>query len=249
LVTIQAWSYSRFQLYTQCPLKAKYLYVDKLKEPDDRAPALVNGSRVHALAALYTTRELPKWDKDSLPFRDELERALKTRTIPPELTAFEQEFKVMVRAKALVEQEWAFDRQWNYLGPDGWFGKFAWLRVKVDSHWLEVVGPKTAQRTAVRIVDHKTGKFSPDHALQRSLYALAAFLIYPDAVCVSAAHWYLDAGREEKEEWGADQLPALKKEWTDRTHAMLHDTSFAPSPSRACGWCHFRHSNGGPCLY
>jgi RecB family exonuclease len=249
LVTINAWSYSRFQVYSQCPLKARFLYVDKLKEPDDRAPALVNGSRVHALAALHTTRTLPKWDKDSLPFKAELERALKTKKIPTELECFAEEFKVMVAARALTEQEWAFDKEWNYLGPEGWFSKAAWLRVKVDAHWLEVTGKRSAQTTVVHVVDHKTGKFSPDHALQRSLYALAALIMYPDAARVTAAHWYLDAGKEEKEQWEAAQLPALKEEWARRTRAMLNDVTFAPSPSDKCKWCFFSAAKAGPCEY
>jgi CRISPR/Cas system-associated exonuclease Cas4 (RecB family) len=249
LITISAWSYSRLSTYTQCPRKAKYLYVDKLKEPDDRAPALVNGSRVHALAAVHTTRKLPKWDKDSLPFKAELERALNSKRIPSELECFKEEFGVMIRARALVEQEWAFSKEWNYLGPDGWFSKQAWLRVKVDAHFLDERKKGTLRETTVHIVDHKTGKFSPDHALQRSLYALAALIVYPDATAVAAAHWYLDAGREEKEMWRADQLPALKEEWIRRTTAMLSDTTFAPNPTDKCRWCHFRKDNGGPCSY
>lgn len=253
LITITSWSYSRLSTYQQCPRRAKYLYVDKLKEPDEKAPALVNGSRVHALAAVHTTRQLPKWDRDSLPFKAELTAALKSKALPKELECFAEEFRALQKANAHCEDQWTLDRDWNPLGPDGWFSPKAWLRIKVDVWYLETSGPKRAQVTTLHIRDHKTGKMSEDHALQRSLYALGGLIMFPDVKKVTAAHWYLDKGIEEKEEWDAGQLGALKEEWTRRTTAMLNDTTFAPTPSDKCKWCHFRHANkangGGQCEY
>jgi RecB family exonuclease len=245
LVQIKAWSYSRFGTYSQCPRKAKYSIIDKMREPDH--PAMINGSRVHAIAGVVIARELPKPDRDNAAFMPELKAVLASRKIPSVLETFTEEFKYLQKVKAMVEQEWAFNEDWEVTD---WFSSRAWLRIKVDCCWLETTKDKNkTNRTVVHIRDHKTGKFSEDHALQRSLYALGGLLMFPDAAEVVAAHWYLDAGREEKESWQANQLEALKTYWLKKTKAMLSDTTFAPTPSDKCRYCHFRKSNGGPCEF
>jgi RecB family exonuclease len=239
LIQISAWSYSRYQKYTQCPFLAKCLYITKLKEPD--SPAGVKGTRVHAIAALVVSGKLPKPDRDNSQFMPELQKILKSGKLPDELSTFTEEFKALKKARVLCESEWAFTKDWV---PTSWFGHDCWLRIKVDAHYLE--GRK---KPTVVIIDHKTGKIHEDHALQRSLYALGAFLQYPDAARVKASHWYLDQGEEKSDEWTRDQLEALKTEWLKRTRAMMNDTTFAPNPSAACRWCVFEKAKGGPCVY
>jgi CRISPR/Cas system-associated exonuclease Cas4 (RecB family) len=249
LVQIESWSYSRFSLYNQCPAKAKYSIIEKRREPS--SPAMENGNRVHAIADVFTSGQLPELSSDNAALIPELKKVLAEKKIPRELECFAEEFEAMQAAGALTEQQWAFDRDWNYLSPpNGWFSAKAWLRIKVDAHWLETVKKKGVLReTIVHVVDWKTGKFNPDHALQRSLYALGSLLVYPDASKVIVAHGYLDLGREEKETWLVGALEKLKKEWLAKTRAMLNDTTFAPCPSPLCKWCHYRKSNGGPCVY
>jgi len=122
--------------------------------------------------------------------------------------------------------------------------------MKVDVHRLVVVKEGARRETVVAIADYKTGKERPDHALQRSLYALGALIMYPDAARATAAHWYLDAGKEGGPEvWERSQLPDLKREWTNRSRAMLGDRTFSPTPGRHCQWCAFSKEKGGPCRY
>jgi hypothetical protein len=243
LVTIESWSYSRNQTYQACPLRARFLYVDKLKEPEGKSPALQHGTRVHALAAAWVTKRLPDfaaWDgKELLQYRPELERVVKQKKIPAELARFEREFGRLIKSKARCEEMWCLDRQWEIIPGSGW-SPHVWLRVKVDSHFLE---DKTAY-----IIDYKTGKFNPEHADQRSLYALAAFAFYPDAVAAHVYHWYTELGVEKGDSWEVSEVDALKKEWALKTTAMLQDNSFLPTPSpSACRWCSFKRSLGGPC--
>jgi hypothetical protein len=251
LVHITAWSYSRHSTYEQCPAKAKYSIIDKLKEPG--SAAMDKGNLVHAVAAVWATDRLPVRDRDNDRFYGELQATKTSKVTPTPLILFTEEFAALRKRKGvMVEDQWTFDRQWNDMGPQGWFSPMAWLRIKVDLHYLAVAGRKTAQKTTVVIRDHKTGKWSPDHALQRSLYALGALLRYPDAAEVEVSHWYLDLGRAEPPEgavWSRAQLPALKEEWTRRTAALLADTTFAPNPTDKCRWCHFRKANGGPCSF
>lgn len=247
LVTIQAWSYSRYQEYDQCPLKAKLKCIDKLKEPD--SPSGNNGTRVHAIAASWATNRVCV-DDQTEHLRKEIEVLLKTKKVPEDLKTFEKEFAALrARKDIIVEDQWAFNRSWD---KTSWFNwKECWLRIKVDLHYVEQIKrPKFKTLTRVVIRDHKTGKIHSDHDLQRSLYALGAFLTYPDVDEVEVSHWYLDAGEESpKQVFKRKQFETLKKFWLKKTTAMLNDTTFAPKAGGYCRWCHFSKAKGGPCPF
>jgi RecB family exonuclease len=229
---MDAWSYSRYNDYEQCPAKAKYKHIEKRREPDN--PAMEHGTIIHKLADQYVRGDLAKFPKELAIFKDRFALLRKLKTV-------------------LTEQEWAFNKA---QAVTSWFGSDAYLRIKVDAHYLELVkDPRTPkkskmlQSTTVRIIDYKTGREKPDHAQQRSLYALGAFRVYPDAAQVRAEHWYIDSGVITGEDFLAKQLDDLNKRWEQRTRAMMSDKRFAPRPSNACRWCHYRKSNGGPCQY
>lgn len=237
LIQIAAWSHSRYTTYKSCPAKTKFSVIDKIKEPD--SPSGVNGTRVHLIAATWVTKKVPKLDQQGQPFRAELERVLASKKIPVELETFTEEFKMLRALKPVphTEQEWAFTKQWE---PTSWFGPQAWLRIKVDLEYLETKKRGAVRGTVVHIKDYKTGKKNPDeHQLQRSLYALGALLMYPDADQVVVSHWYLDAGIEDTQEWNANELEGLKAEWLKRVNALLTDTTFKPHPGDYCRWCWF----------
>ena len=251
LVQITAWSYSRLNTYDTCPAKAKFNIVQKIKEPGNET--MSRGSRVHDLAAAFVSRKMPRISDENSRWTKELKAATTAKRVPEELETFEYEFLALRKEKTvLVEQEWAFDREWRKVG---WFDGRVFLRIKVDVHYLEVTKARgAANQTTVHVKDYKTGKESESHALQRSLYALGALLVYPDAAKVDISHWYLDQGKESKKSvWTAADLPALQKEWLDRVTPMLRDTTFAPTPSRACAWCFYRNENkeagGGQCEF
>jgi hypothetical protein len=218
--------------------------VDKLKEPDGKSPALIHGARVHAIAAAWITRTLPDftaWDgKDLLPFKAELEKVVKMKQVPLELERFTEEVTRLRKLKARCEEMWCLDRQWRLIEGAGW-SPHVWLRVKVDCHIISKDG-------CVEIYDWKTGKFNPEHAEQRSLYAIGGLVFYPDARRVTVVHGYLDQGIEKGSVWEAKDLEKLKAEWAKKTTAMLQDSSFVPTPSpNSCRWCSFKRSLGGPC--
>lgn len=244
LAQIESWSYSRAETYNACPLRARFLYVDKLKEPDGKSPALAHGTRVHALAAAWVTKKLPDfaaWDgKELLQHKPELEQVIKQKKIPVELARFEKEFARLIKSRARCEEMWCLDRQWDLIPGTGW-SPHVWLRIKVDAHFIDKDG-------VVYIIDYKTGKNKHTHAEQRSIYAIGAGAFYPDCRTVHAYHWYLDQGVEEGGTWEAAELEGLKREWGRKTAALLSDTSFVPTPSPdSCRWCSFKKSAGGPC--
>lgn len=107
---ITAWSYSRWSTYEQCPQRARFLYIDKMKEPG--SPAMDRGTAIHTEAEQYLTGVL---DKDSLP---------------ASLIRMRDTFRSAREHGPMCELSLAFTKDWT---ETSWFGADAWLRVKVDA--------------------------------------------------------------------------------------------------------------------
>lgn len=247
LVQLTAWSYSRYSGYEQCPYKCKLQNIDKLKEPP--SPAMNEGSRVHAIADVAVSGRLPEINRDNNMFVKDMKAvlAMEGKKLPTELDTFEEEFKELRKARGVeTEAMWTFDKNWEVTD---WFAPNAWLRIKVDA--FHHISSKTRGKTynEVHIIDFKTGRIDAQHEQQRSLYALGAFLLFPDIDKVRAEHWYLGPGKVARNDYKVTQLPDLKKEWLKRTEAMLHDTTFAPNPGDHCRWCWFSKAKSGPCKF
>jgi len=228
---ISSWSFSRFKDYRQCPLRAKFKHVDRMKEPSS-AP-MERGTKIHGMCEGYLRGEI-----DGLP---------------EELTAFRAEFdrlRTLHTKKILgplIEETWAFRKDWSVTRWDDWSG--CWLRIKVDYAHYE--GDDT-----LCITDWKTGKFHAsmcsEYMDQIELYALGALLALPHVNRVKARLVYLDVGRvypppSDEVEHTRHDLGALKAKWEHVTESMLVDTTFEATPGYYCRWCHFRKDNGGPC--
>src|SRR5688572_31029351 len=100
---IRAWSFSRWSTYEQCPLKAKFQFIDRLKTAS--SPALEKGLAFHNAAESYLRGQV--------------------KTVPVLLKTFKKELQELRKAKAEPEVEWCFDKDWRAVS---WFHKDAWLR-------------------------------------------------------------------------------------------------------------------------
>lgn len=246
---ITSWSFSRYSTYEQCPAKAKYKFIEKRPEPGSKP--MDRGSDVHLMAEHAVKGTAPKPAEFKTLSKAEAAAAtalLKNGKLPPELRSFEEEF-VMARATKGVEAELmlAFTESWDPCDWKDW-GR-AWVRIKID-----LLKPPTKPDYIVGIVDQKTGRPKDDYGQQLELYAIGAFLRYPQAQIADTRLWYLDEGviRPEKEKDGQfkrKDLPKLQKLWEKRVIPMLNDTVFAPKPGPQCRYCHFRKSNRGPCEF
>jgi len=233
--TITSWSISRYGVYEQCPAKARYKFIDKLKEPEaEPGSPMHRGSEIHKEAEFYVKGESGR--------------------LPKSLSSLGSEFKALRAARkanpalVTVEETWSFRKDWSITTWNDWNG--CWLRVKLDV--ADRDGPN------VRVSDVKTGKYwtdnVEDYKLQLEIYSTAALIMYsgiPD-VRVTARLLYVDEGTiypEEPTVYTAKDLPALKKTWEKRTKPMLTDKTFAPKPNRFCKWCHYRKENSGPCKF
>lgn len=226
---ITAWSFSRLNDWRKCAKYAYFKHVLRMKEPGSEA--LDRGSRIGELAEKFASP------------------AGKRMKTPGELQTFEVEFRDLQKRKVHSEEEWAFTKEW---APTGWFDKDAWARCKVDAFHIEARGKGKDARVTGVVIDYKTGKINPVHLEQVTLYALAAFLKFPELQDVEVQLWYLDHGVLHPEPlrlFSRNDVPALKKEWDGNVGPMLRDRRFVEKPSKACTWCHFSKGKGGPCKY
>lgn len=224
---ITSWSYSVYTQYIRCPFSVCLEKVQRIQMAELPNPAFIKGDRVHKSAENFV-------------------RAPKAPPLEPELAHLKPMLTVLRKAKAKVELEWAFNREWK---PTSWFARDTWLRIKTD------VCQDSAAPPLVNIIDYKTGKVYPDHKQQRSLYALGGLLLVKLGLLaggstktkLTAQHVYVDTKQEATEQFTMKNLEPLQREWLARTDEMLKDTEFKAIEGRHCGWCKFRKSAGGPC--
>ena len=237
---IKSWSFSRYNTYQLCPLKARLAYIDKIPElPND---AMARGAAIHKQAEDYINGKL-----------DEL---------PAELSRFRKIFRQLKRrhrkssATVMVEDTWAFKSDWTETTWNDWVG--CWLRVKLDCAVESDSGVLT-------VYDWKTGRFRPEkneeYCEQLELYALGAILMFNHVKTVVPTLVYLDEGkifpdREHNSDllvYTRDDIDGLKTKWEKRVKPMLSDKYFPPRPNNLCRWCHYRKDNakngGGQCQF
>jgi hypothetical protein len=228
LANLTSWSYSVYTAYLRCPLAVCFDKIKKIRIVEPPNPHFEKGDRVHKGAEMYigSTGRAP--------------------TIPAELAAVKDKLVFFRKARAAVELEWAFTK--DYL-PTTWFGKDAWLRVKTD------VCLDTKEPPLVQITDWKSGKIYDDHRQQRSLYALAGLQLTELGLLAGgskdtkliAEHLYTDTTQSATEEYTMKDLQPLKREWASRIKGMMSDTKYPSKVGFHCRWCKFRKSAGGPC--
>lgn len=229
---IKAWSFSRYNLYTQCPAKAKYEFIDKLKEP--KSEAMARGAKLHDDAEAYE-----KGKRKTNPFKSEPAKSelLRVRKL------WRQRAKLALAGQApIVEDMWSFTREWSETTWNDWTG--CWVRIKLDAAvWLD--------EETLEVTDWKSGKFHEDqnqqYLEQLDLYALGAFLKFEHLLKVLPRLVYVDAGvifpdPAKPIVYTRDDLPRLKKRWEGRTKKMLADRLFSPRPGWYCQGCYFNHS-------
>jgi hypothetical protein len=210
-----------------------------MQEPEN--PFFIKGNCAHDTAATFITGTgRPPLLIKTLPTADGQPIKMDLRPVKAMLVDLR-------KRKAKAELEWAFDRQWIPVDWRDW--DRAWLRIKTDV-CADSVKPPT-----VDIVDWKTGKVHPEHAQQRSLYALGGLQLVQIGklaggskdVKLTAQHVYVDTGQSATENYVMKDLAPLKREWMTRIKEMMADTEYRPNPGHACRWCKFSKLKGGPC--
>ena len=102
---IPQWSYSRLKTFEDCPKKAEYAFIQRIKEPGNKA--MDRGKDIHKMCEEYIRGHYDE--------------------IPKQLSDFEEAFDLLkdlhLKGHVLCEGDWAFDTEWK---PTGWFDTNAW---------------------------------------------------------------------------------------------------------------------------
>jgi len=233
--TISAASYSRYNVFSQCRLRAKLAFVNKIPEPDRGPPpkgmkewANDRGSRIHDEAERYVKGETEVVPRECKDFKHELN---KLRTL-------------YERGMVITEETWCFDREWEPVD-----GK------TYDDIALRIICDVTVflDSTTGVIIDYKSGrKFGNEvsHAQQLQLYQLAAFLKYPELENIYAEIYYFDQNELTSMHFRRSQGLRFFKSWDDKFDKMLTCTSFPPNANQySCRWCPYRQDRSGDCSF
>lgn len=222
---IDAWSFSRYSLYEQCPYKFKLMHIDKVDTP--KPPAMARGNKVHKEAADYLLGRVVD--------------------IPESMQSRKDFLPVLRDMNPFVEQKWAYDEHWRatkYFEKTP--GRAAWLRGSLDA------GVMYPDRT-FEAIDWKTGKKYGSNDEQMELFALLVMVRFPEVDKVMTRLSYVDMepgpGSETYAEFSSADKDALIAKWTAAAQPMFRDTIFAPRQNSMCHFCEFNRSSGGPCRY
>jgi len=220
---IQSTSFSRLQVFEECPYRAYLAYVERVPElprptpPKGGEHANDRGSRVHDSCELYV--------------RGEQEPIREMQAFMPEFTHLRDWFK-KAPDQIEMEQLWCFDDEWNIVADDDWDN--IWLRVKLDLKVM--IAPDYAL-----VVDYKTGKKYGNevkHAQQNQLYIISTFMRYPEIELTKGEFWYLDQKDISNMELTRKQGLRFFKNFDTRLHAMTDCTNFKAKPNgHTCRFC------------
>jgi RecB family exonuclease len=222
---IKSWSFSRLQVFQECPYRARLAWIDKMPEPERALPA---GKTEHAN------------DRGSRIHEDAENFVRGKGTLTKELMKFQPEFE---RLKELfdtgvvcLEDEWAFDHDWQSVD---WSHPRAWGRLKIDA--LIRLDPERAV-----VVDYKTGRKDGNeikHAKQTQLYALVCFLRDPQLEEIHTELWYLDQNELTRTRYTRKQAMRYLKTFDKGAKQMTSAVEFKPNPNMyTCRWCPYKEN-------
>ena len=204
-----------------CPKKYKFAYIDKLPRiPMPADSPALRGNRIHDSIEHYLLGE-----------REDLDPEIQEKW-------GEYMFKLKNRG-GIPEQKFGFTDNWDqcdFDDPD------AMVRGLLDA-----VDPN--RPGALDILEWKTGREYPEHAYQRSLYAVAGSLLYPDHDYISVTNVYLDKEKFTKQDFTRAAVNDLKRVWKERFATVLADDMFIPMPQFMCKYCDYSKQKGGPCAF
>lgn len=225
---IKRWSFSALRDFETCSYRIFLAKVEKAPQPviEDPNHPLERGKRIHTEAEEFIKGE------NGL-----------TRNLRKCESTLEQLHELYEQGLVDVEEKWGLDRQWR---PVSWDNPECWGMVRLDAM---VHGDR-----GLHVYDHKTGKsWNKDvaHIQQMQLYAIAAFMYFPDTTLVETSLLYLDEGKESSRVYTRSALADLLPRWQARAERLTSATAFPAKPNKGnCRFCPFGRANGtGACAY
>ena len=214
-------SHSGMGLYASCPsaFARKYVWKEETLQGDKPpSPAALRGTRVHNGC-----------EKFLLGHEDE---------IPEEAESFRGLFYALRdERQAEPEVRFCFNDAWEAVPfNDKEGGKVRGILDIIYEH-----------DGTCHVFEIKTGKIYDDHSQQRSLYALAGLLLYPEAHTVRCTNLYLDGAVQKTTELVRGQLGTWKYHWDRKINKCQPPQPYKATPSWKCQWCPYSEHLGGLC--
>ena len=222
---VKTWSPTGLFQFEECEYRVYLKRYKKIKE--ESGEAAERGTKIHDLAENYVNGSIEE--------------------LPAALKKFESRFELLKddfeAGKVELEQDWGFTTQWEPTDVDYTDPGF-WGIMKLDAFVRE-------DNSSAIVIDHKTGrKFGNEykHNRQGMMYAIGAFMRYPEVDFIRTEFWYLDKGEDLTNSYTRDQAMVLLPRVTDKLAKLTSCLDFEPKPSmQACKWC--PHGKSGACEY
>lgn len=215
--------------FEACPHRSYLHIIAKAPTPDlDEKHPMVRGRRIHEEVEHYINGTEDEFPTSGKHLRDIINFC----------KAMHEE------GSATVEEKWGFTTEWEQVG---WFDDGIWLRMATDA-WIHI-GKK-----AGIIYDWKTGKsFGNEvkYMQQMQLYAIGAFMRYPELESVDVTLGFLDDGKERTKHFErGEKVNRLLLKFTERFNRMTSCVDFRPKPNALnCKYCPFGPTGTGACVY
>lgn len=228
-LAIPNWSFSKLQIYEDCPFRFKLGYMDKLPElPRPPDNPLERGNRIHDLYERFV-----KGDKVRL----DLCEAKAQKHFTPLL---EHARDLYASGMASAEENWLFDADWNVCSRED-----VWLWAKLD------LNVHDEEKATTIVVDYKSGKSQYKaiaHLQQIQLYAAIAVLRQAWAETIHVELWYVDEGHVMERTFTREQALRFVGRFDHRAKQIYADQHFRPNANRVtCRYCPFSPRGTGAC--
>ena len=214
-------SFSGMQLYESCPSAFQRRYItkeDTSHVKEGTSPAASRGTRVHKGVEDYLLKKEPE--------------------LPDEALSFEMLFEsIRDERNPLPEEQFCFNERWGRVPFED--KKNGRVRGILDVAY-EFDGVAYVQEL-------KTGKIYEEHAKQRSLYALAGLLMFPETDRVQVNTIYLDAAKVNPlvvERGGIDSYKYL---WERNINKVQPPQPYQAKKNWKCAYCPYNADVGGKC--
>lgn len=229
---LMPWSYSKLSTFEDCPLKAKFQYIDKVKVPEKEV--FEKGNRIHEVLDRYV-QGVPLVTKTTVKKVFKNNKAVLTPKAEKEVDRLKKAKKEK-RAVVETEEKWGFNRLWSPTAS--WFASDIYCRMVVD---VSMVAGDVYE-----VIDHKTGRMYPSHVDQGELYAFGAMnrllLLGAEKTVknILVKFIYLEHNAIEEKKYPVSSRDELQEKWVARANAMEQASEFPAKPNDKCKWCEFK---------
>ena len=235
------YSYSRVDLFKNCPQAFKLKHKDK--KPETKGRALIIGGTAHDI--------IKEYDKHCIAVKKERDIEKAFKILNSKITQCSEDefaelkditdeyvgnhyFDFSFQTDFQIEQQLAYDENWNRVE---WFADDVFWRGVMDrSHW---------EQDLLVITDYKSNRKIDsqsviDNSLQLKIYAWLAYLQYPQAENILIRLDYIRYSVIRKRMIELDEILQVPDLIMQHVNLIEQEQDFKPKISSYCDWCSFQ---------